>query len=159
MKRRLRAHQIFGLRFRTRRGPVDQQFAWVFVAEPSLIVNDDELLRGSKRADQQSYWMTSFGAFIGETAIPRLGFLQIEEVDCGYRICGRIREDKEKLEILRSLGRIRRGQVQRAKFVTKTGALVNATFEVAESRFDEEALPDSRLLEFTILLKNLEFPQ
>lgn len=99
--------------------------------------------------------MTSFGAFIGDTAIPRLGLIQIEEIDSGYRISGRIRDDQEKLEILRSLGGIRRGQVQKAKFITKTGMLVNDTFEVAESRFDEEMLPDSRLLEFTILLKNL----
>jgi hypothetical protein len=79
--------------------------------------------------------------------------LQIEEIDSGYRISGRVRDDQEKLEMLRSLGHIRRGQVQKAKFVTKTGMLVNDVFEVAESRFDEEALPDSRLLEFTILLK------
>ena len=95
----------------------------------------------------------TFGAFIGESTIPRLGALQIEEIDSGYKISGRVRDDQEKLEVLRSLGRIRRGQVQKAKFVTNTGLLVNDTFEILESRFDEEAMPDSRLLEFTILLK------
>ena len=85
--------------------------------------------------------------------IPRLGVLEIEEIDCGYKISGRIRDDQEKLAVLHSLGRIRRGQVQKAKFITKAGTLVNDTFEIAESRFDERALHDSRLLEFTILLK------
>jgi hypothetical protein len=97
--------------------------------------------------------MSSYGAFIGESAIPRVGVLSIEEIDFGYKISGKIRDDREKMEILRSLGRIRRGQIQKAKFVTRTGALVNDTFEIAESRFDEEELPDSRLLVFTILLK------
>jgi hypothetical protein len=95
----------------------------------------------------------TFGAIIGESAIPRLGALQIEEIDSGYKISGRVRDDREKLEVLRSLGRIRRGQVQKAKFITNTGMLVNDTFEILESRFHEEAMPDSRLLEFTILLK------
>jgi hypothetical protein len=90
---------------------------------------------------------------IGEAVIPRLGVLQIEEVDSGYKISGKVRDDYEKLEILRNLGRIRKGQVKPAKFVTKTGSLVNDTFEIAESRFDEEQLPDQRLLLFTILLK------
>ncbi len=97
--------------------------------------------------------MSSYSAFIGDASIPRLGVLQIEEIDSGYRISGQIRDDYEKLEILRSLGRIRKGQMQKAKFLTNSGSLVNDTFEIAESRFDEEQLPDQRLLVFTILLK------
>lgn len=100
--------------------------------------------------------MNGFSAFIGEAAIPRVGVLEIEEVETGYKISGMIRDDQEKLQVLRSLGRIRRGQVQKAKFVTKTGMLVNDTFEILESRFQEESLPDSRLLEFTILLKQMQ---
>jgi hypothetical protein len=103
--------------------------------------------------NRSTHLIDSFSAYIGETAIPRVGVLQIEEFDSGYKISGTIRDDQEKLEILRSLGRIRRGQIQKAKFVTRTGALVNDTFEILESRFDEESLPDSRLLEFTIVLK------
>ncbi len=97
--------------------------------------------------------MSPYGALIGEAVIPRLGVLQIEEIESGYKISGQARDDFEKLEILRSLGRIRKGQVKPAKFVTKTGSLVNNTFEITESRFDEEQLPDRRLLLFTILLK------
>ncbi|HYB04461.1 MAG TPA: hypothetical protein VED17_08365 [Nitrososphaerales archaeon] len=97
--------------------------------------------------------MSPYGAFIGETSIPRLGVMQIEEIESGYKIIGKVRDDYEKLEVLRSLGRIRKGQIQPAKFVTKTGSLVNDTFEITESRFDEEELPDHRLLIFTILLK------
>ena len=97
--------------------------------------------------------MSPYSALIGETTIPRLGALQIEKIESGYRISGEVRDDYEKLEILRSLGRIRKGQIQPAKFVTKTGSLVNDTFEITESRFDEEELPDHRLLIFTILLK------
>jgi len=97
--------------------------------------------------------MSTYNTFIGENSIPRLGVLQIEEIESGYRISGQARDDFEKLEILRSLGRIRKGQVEKAKFVTKTGSLVNDTFEITESRFDEEELPDKRLLVFTILLK------
>jgi hypothetical protein len=97
--------------------------------------------------------MSPYSAFIGETSIPRLGVMQIEEIESGYKISGQVRDDYEKMEILRSLGRIRKGQVQPAKFVTKSGSLVNDTFEIAESRFDEEELPDQRLLIFTILLK------
>ena len=97
--------------------------------------------------------MSTYSAFIGDASIPRLGTLQIEEIESGYRISGQVGGDFEKLEMLRSLGGIRKGQVQKAKFVTKTGLLVNDTFEIAESRFDEEKLPDRRLLVFTILLK------
>jgi hypothetical protein len=97
--------------------------------------------------------MSSYSAFIGDASIPRLGVLQIEEIDSGYRISRQMRDDYEKLEILRSLGRIRKGQMQKAKFLTNSGSLVNDTFEIAESRFDEEQLPDQRLLVFTILLK------
>jgi len=115
--------------------------------------SDDYLLSDLKTAEVSKPLINSFSALIGEIAIPRVGVLEIDEVDCGYKICGRIRDEKEKLEILRSLGCVRRGQVQKAKFITKSGELVNGIFEIAESRFDEQALPDSRLLEFTILLK------
>jgi hypothetical protein len=99
--------------------------------------------------------LSGYTAFIGETTIPRLGVLQIEEIEAGYRISGKVRDDYEKLEILRSLGRIRKGQIQPAKFLTKTGSLVNDVFEIAESRFDEEQLPDQRLLSFTIMLRQI----
>ena len=97
--------------------------------------------------------MLAGGASIGNTMIPNIGVLQIEEIESGYKIEGRVRDDYEKLEILRRLGGIRKGQISRAKFLTKKGSLVNETFEIIESRFDEEELPDKRLLIFTILLK------
>lgn len=97
--------------------------------------------------------MSSYSGFIGDSAIPSLGGVQIEEIDSGYIIRGQAHDDLEKLEILRSLGGIRKGQVRPAKFLTKNGSLVKDTFEITESRFDEEELPDRRLLNFTILLR------
>jgi hypothetical protein len=97
--------------------------------------------------------LSNFCALIGEFVIPRLGVVDIEEMGTGYRIRGHVDNEQDKLEILRNLGPIRRGRVERAKFVTRQGTLVNENFTVTESRFEEEQLPDRRRFVFTILLE------
>jgi len=97
--------------------------------------------------------LSNFCALIGEFVIPRLGVVDIEEMDTGYRIRGHVDNEQDKLEILRNLGPIRRGRVERAKFVTRQGTLVNENFTVTESRFEEELMQDHRRFVFTILLE------
>jgi|SRR5271169_5578201 len=97
--------------------------------------------------------LSNFSALIGESVIPRLGVVDIEEIETGYRIRGHSDNELDKMEILRNLGPIRRGQIERAKFVTREGVLVNEMFVVTESKFGEELFPDHRRFVFTISLE------
>jgi len=97
--------------------------------------------------------LSNFSALIGESVVPRLGVVDIEEIETGYRIRGHSDSDSDKMEILHSLGPIRRGQIKRAKFVTKKGELVNEMFVVTESKFGEELFPDHSRFVFMISLE------
>jgi hypothetical protein len=97
--------------------------------------------------------LSNFSALIGEFVIPRLGVVDIEVLGTGYRIRGHVDNEEDKLKVLHHLGPIRRGRVERAKFVTREGTLVNESFVVTESRFEEEQLQDHRRFIFTILLE------
>jgi len=98
--------------------------------------------------------LSNFSALIGEYVVPRLGVVDIEEVGTGYRIKGHVDNEQDKLEILHNLGPIRRGRTEHAKFVTREGTLVNESFVVKESRFEEELMQDHRRFAFTILLES-----
>jgi hypothetical protein len=97
--------------------------------------------------------LSNFSALIGDFIVPRLGVIEIEQVGTGYCIKGHVDNEVDKLEILHRLGPIRRGRVERAKFVTREGTLVNENFMIAESIFQEEQLQDHRRFMFTILLE------
>ena len=94
-------------------------------------------------------------AFIGGAIIPCIGTLNIEETQDGYYLSGYVGNEIEKLVVLRNLGWIRKGKVERAKFVTNSGTLIDEAFEVAEARFEEEEFPDHRRLVFMISLKHI----
>jgi|SRR5579862_938309 len=98
--------------------------------------------------------LSNFSALIGNSVIPRLGVVDIEATSVGYRISGHADNEEDKMEILRNVGPIRKGQVEQAKFVTRDGVLVNESFLVMESKFEEEQLPDHRRFMFTILLNH-----
>ncbi len=97
--------------------------------------------------------LSNFSALIGDFIIPRLGVVDIEQVGTGYCIKGHVDNEVDKLEILHRVGPIRRGRLERAKFVTKEGTLVNENFMVTESMFQEEQLQDHQRFFFTILLE------
>jgi|SRR5579875_2971669 len=91
-------------------------------------------------------------AIIGNTVIPKFGSAEIHETSMGYTIIGSVRNENEKLEILRNVGSLQKGKIEHAKFVSRSGSLVNQKFEVADVRFKEEELPDHRRLTYTISL-------
>jgi hypothetical protein len=99
--------------------------------------------------------MTRISAIIGDAILQLDGALNIDKTTNGYSISGYAKNDAEKFTVLRSLGPIRTGTRERAKFVTNSGALVNDWFEVEEARFEEEDLPDHGRLSFVISLKTL----
>ena len=99
--------------------------------------------------------MVPNSALIGGAIIPSVGTLNIEETNDGYRLSGYVGDEIEKLVVLRNLGWIRKGKVEHAKFVTKSGYLIDEIFEIAEARFEEEEFPDYRRLVFIISLKQL----
>ncbi len=97
--------------------------------------------------------MISNYVMIGDAFIPCPETLRIEETGNGYYLSGFSRDETEKLTVLRNLGRIRSGKVERAQFVTRSGQLVDGAFEITDARFVEEEYPDHRRLVFGISLK------
>ncbi len=96
--------------------------------------------------------MSPVSAFIGDAVVPRLGVVTIEETGVGYFITGTVQEETEKREVLFNLGRIQKGKIEHAKFVTKHGALVNETFKISELKFGEDFMSQSSLT-YTIQLQ------
>jgi hypothetical protein len=99
--------------------------------------------------------MISNSAIIGDASIPCPATLRIEETSNGYYLSGFSRDETEKLAVLRNLGQIRSGKVEHAKFVTRSGQLIDGAFEVTDARFAEEEFPDHRRLVFGISLKSV----
>src|ERR1700680_4995147 len=99
--------------------------------------------------------MMSQSAVIGDAAIPGAGTLSVEETIHGYFLSGFSRDESEKLTVLRNLGRIRTGKIERAQFQTRSGHLIDGAFEIIEAKFAEEDFPDHRRLVFGISLKRV----
>lgn len=99
--------------------------------------------------------MISTSAIIGDASIPCPATLKIEETSTGYYLSGFSRDETEKLAVLRNLGRIKSGKVEHAKFVTRSGELVDGAFEITDARFAEEEYPDHRRLVFGISLRSV----
>ena len=98
--------------------------------------------------------MVPNSAFIGSAVIPATGTLNIEETHDGFYLSGYVGNELEKFVVLRNLGSIRKGKVERVRFHTKSGRMIEKSFEVAEVKFEEEEFPDHRRLVFMISLKH-----
>lgn len=99
--------------------------------------------------------MMSQSAVIGDATIPCTGTLTVEETVHGYFLSGFSRDESEKLSVLRNLGRIKSGKIERVQFQTRSGHLIEGAFEITEAKFAEEDFPDHRRLVFGISLKRV----